>query len=220
MKPVNPKGNQPWTFIGRADIKTEAPILWPPDAKHRLIGKDPDAGNNWRQKEKRVTEDKRLDGIINSMDMSLSKLWEVVKRGEIWCAAIHGVTKSQTRLSAWTTTVLCREAASLCALPALAKHLLLDFPGPHQIPCYLLPCAYSACSLACLPVMYLSNTNPACPDWNGFSLCFWLIFEKKRKCICFFNPYFLRKLFLVFFHISLLESFIENSHGFVLRKIK
>ena len=60
MKPVNSKGNQPRTFIGRADTKTEAPILWPPDAKHRLSGKDPDAGNDWRQKEKRVTKDEMV----------------------------------------------------------------------------------------------------------------------------------------------------------------
>ena len=56
-KPVNPKGNQPWIFIGRTDAEVEAPILWPPDVKSWLIGKDPDAGKDWRQKEKRVAED-------------------------------------------------------------------------------------------------------------------------------------------------------------------
>ena len=55
IKPVNPKGNQPWIFIGRTDA--EAPILWPPDAKNWLIGKDPDAGKDWRQAEKGTTED-------------------------------------------------------------------------------------------------------------------------------------------------------------------
>ena len=55
IKPFNPKGNQPWIFIGRSD--TEAPILWPPDSKSRLIAKDPDAGKDWRQKEKGVAED-------------------------------------------------------------------------------------------------------------------------------------------------------------------
>ena len=50
-KPVNPKGNQSWIFIGRTDAEVGAPILWPPDAKSRLIGKDPDAGKDWRQKE-------------------------------------------------------------------------------------------------------------------------------------------------------------------------
>ena len=58
IKPVNPKGNQPWTLTGRTNA--EAPILWPPDATSRLTGRDPDAGKDWRQKEKRVTEDKML----------------------------------------------------------------------------------------------------------------------------------------------------------------
>ena len=56
IKPVNPKGNQSWLFIGRTDVETEAPILWPPDAKNELIGKDPDAGKDWRQEEKGMTE--------------------------------------------------------------------------------------------------------------------------------------------------------------------
>ena len=56
IKPVNPKGNQPWIFSGRSDVEAEAPILWPPDVKSHLIGKDPDAGKAWGQ-EKRVTED-------------------------------------------------------------------------------------------------------------------------------------------------------------------
>ena len=57
IKPVNPKGNQPWMFIGRTDAEDEAPVLWPPDAESQLIGKDPDAGKDWRQEEKGMTED-------------------------------------------------------------------------------------------------------------------------------------------------------------------
>ena len=56
-KPVNPKGNQPWIFIGRADVEAEAPIVWPCDGKNWLIGKDPDAGTDWKQKEKKMAED-------------------------------------------------------------------------------------------------------------------------------------------------------------------
>ena len=54
---INPKGNQPWIFIGRTDAEAEAPIVWPLDAKIQLIGKDPDAGKDWRQKEKGAAED-------------------------------------------------------------------------------------------------------------------------------------------------------------------
>ena len=57
IKPVNPKGTQPWIFTGRTDVEAETPILWSPDVKSKLTGKDPDAGNEWEQKKKRVVED-------------------------------------------------------------------------------------------------------------------------------------------------------------------
>ena len=60
IQPVHPKGNQPWLFIGRTDAEAETPILWPPDAKNWLTGKDPDAGKDWRQEEKGMTEDKMV----------------------------------------------------------------------------------------------------------------------------------------------------------------
>ena len=60
IQPVNPKGDQSWVFIGRTDVETEAPILWPPDAKGRFDGKDPDAGKDWEQEEKGVTEDEMV----------------------------------------------------------------------------------------------------------------------------------------------------------------
>ena len=60
IKPVNPTGNQPWIFIGRTDAEAETPILWPPDAKNWLTGKDPDAGQDWGQEEKGTTEDEMV----------------------------------------------------------------------------------------------------------------------------------------------------------------
>ena len=60
IKPVNPKGNQSWIFIGRTDIEAETPILCPPDVKNWLIGKDPDAGKHWKQEEKGMTEDETI----------------------------------------------------------------------------------------------------------------------------------------------------------------
>ena len=82
IKPVNPKGNQPGIFIGRTDAETEAPVLWPPDAKNWLTRKDHAAGKDWRQEEK---GDRGWDGwmvIADSLDMSMNKLQEIVKGRE------------------------------------------------------------------------------------------------------------------------------------------
>ena len=100
IKPVSPKGNQPGMFTGRTDAEAKALILWPPDAKRQLFGKrqllllgKTEGKRRWRWQ--------RLDGIIDSMDMNLSKLQETVEDRGAWCAAVHGVAKTQ--LSDWTT---------------------------------------------------------------------------------------------------------------------
>ena len=99
IKPFNLKGNQAWIFIGKTDAKAKALIIWPPKSESCLIRKDPDAGKDWGQEKKGVTEDEMVGGIIDSMGMSLTKLQEVVKVREAWHAADQGVKKSQTWLS-------------------------------------------------------------------------------------------------------------------------
>ena len=88
IQPVHPKGNQPWVFIGRTDAEAETPILWPPDEKSQLIGKDPDVGEDWRQEEKGATEDE-MGGWYHWLNgHEFEKLREMVKDEETWCAAV------------------------------------------------------------------------------------------------------------------------------------
>ena len=101
IQPGNPKGNQSWIFIGRTDAEAETPVLWPPDVKNWLIGKDPDAEKDWRQEEKGTTEDETVGWRhqLNGHEFEQAPGDGKGQGSLVCCSPFHGAAKHWTRLS-------------------------------------------------------------------------------------------------------------------------
>ena len=139
IQPVHPKGNQSWIFIGRTDAEAEAPILWLPDAKSQLIRKDPDAGKDWRQKEKGTTEDEMVGWHHHFNEQELGQTlgdgegqWGLAYSSPWGCKELN-TTWQLNRQTNWMQTYL--QCVRKCMLSRCHVHLFVNpWTVAHQVP--------------------------------------------------------------------------------------
>ena len=133
IQPVHPKGNQSWISIGRTDAEAETPILWPPDAKNWLVGKDPDAGKDWRQKEKGMTEDEMVRWHTNYWTwvwLSCRSWWWTGKPGMLQSVGLQRVGHDwATELNWYYMLIYCLPTLKDLIITSSKIHLLLSFGG-------------------------------------------------------------------------------------------
>jgi len=142
IKPVNPKGNEPWIVIGRTDAETEAPILGSPGANCWLLGKDSDTGKDWGPEEKGTTEDEMVGWHHLLKGHELEQTLVIVKDREAWCAAVHGVAKSHTWLSNSTTTKY-----QWLMISFILIYVVVELLSCVQLFCDPMDCSLPGCSV-------------------------------------------------------------------------